>query len=124
MIYRFVTVTCWLTRYHFIDEWSHGIKFCRAGTFAQNVADGKTLGYITLTFKISVMQVLLRQQKWSRVSHIPLLKRSKKSLNLLIVCKLYLALLARLLVQDKKITRHYSNVSSQINCSIVLQARL
>ena len=52
-------------------------------------------------------------------------------MNLLIVCKLYpeslklyLALLARLLVQDKKTTRHNSNVSSQINRSMVLQARL
>ena len=44
-------------------------------------------------------------------------EKIEKSMNLLIVCKLYLALLARLLVQDKKITRHYSNVSSQINCS-------
>ena len=39
------------------------------------------------------------------------------------LCKLYLALLARLLVQDKKSTRHNSNVSSQISCSMVLQAK-
>ena len=44
-------------------------------------------------------------------------------MNLLIVCKLYPALLARLLVQDKKNTRNKSNVSSQINRSMVLKAR-
>ena len=51
-------------------------------------------------------------------------EKIEKSMNLLIVCKLYPALLARLLVQDKKSTRHNSNVSSQINRSMVLQARL
>ena len=56
-------------------------------------------------------------------------EKIEKSMNLLIVCKLYpeslklyLALIARLLVQDKKSTRHNSNVSSQINRFMVLQA--
>ena len=47
-----------------------------------------------------------------------------KSVNLMPVCKLYPALLVRLLMQDKKSTRLNSNVSSQSNRSTALQAKL
>ena len=51
-------------------------------------------------------------------------EKIEKSMNLLIVCKLCPASLARLLIQDKKSTRLNSNVSNQSNHSTVLQARL
>ena len=51
-------------------------------------------------------------------------EKIEKSMNLLIVCKLYPASLARLLIQDKKSMRLNSNVSSQSNRSTVLQAML
>ena len=49
-------------------------------------------------------------------------EKIEKSMNLLIVCKLYLASLAWLLIQDKKSMQLNLNVSSQSNRSTVLQA--
>ena len=59
-----------------------------------------------------------------RIFSHTLAEKIEKSMNLLIECKLYPALLARLLIQDKKSMRLNSNVSSQSNSSTVLQARL
>ena len=41
-------------------------KFYRVGGVAHNVVEGKTLCNVFLTFKISVIQVLLQLQKGSR----------------------------------------------------------
>ena len=60
-----------------------------------------------------------------------LVEKIEKSINLLPVCKLYPTLLApyptllaRLLMKDKKSTRLNSNISSQSNRFMVLQAKL
>ena len=49
-----------------MKKWCRGINICRVGGVADNVVEGKTLCNVFLTFKISVIQVLLQLQKGSR----------------------------------------------------------
>ena len=49
------------------ELWCRGINICRVGGVAHNLVEGKTLCNVFLTFKISVIQVLLQLQKGSRI---------------------------------------------------------
>ena len=48
------------------ETWCRGINICRVGGVEHNVVEGKTLCNVVLTFKISVILVLLQLQKGSR----------------------------------------------------------
>ena len=64
---RFGTIACRKDTCHqIVKYWCRGINFCRVGGVAHNVVEGKTLCNVFLTFKISVIQALLRLQKGSR----------------------------------------------------------
>ena len=65
MTVRFVTIACRKDTCHqIVKKWCRDI--CRVGGVAHNVVEGKTLCNVFLTFKISVIQVLLQLQKGSR----------------------------------------------------------
>ena len=67
MTVRFVTITCRKDTCHqIVKYWCRGINICRVGGVAHNVVECKTLCNVFLTFKISVIQVLLQLQKGSR----------------------------------------------------------
>ena len=63
---RFVTIACRKDTSPNYEKWCRGINICRVGGVAHNVVEGKTLCNVFLTFKISVIQVLLQLQKGSR----------------------------------------------------------
>ena len=64
---RFVTIACRKDTCHeIVKKWCRGINICRVGGVAHDVKEGKTLCNVFLTFKISVIQVLLQLQKGSR----------------------------------------------------------
>ena len=64
---RLVTFACWKT--HVTNLWNNGAVIsisARLEAFHITVVEGKTFCNVFLTFKISVIQVWLRQQKGSR----------------------------------------------------------
>ena len=54
------------TCHQIVKQWCRGINICRVGGVVHNVVEGKTLYNVFLTFKISVIQVLLQLQNGSR----------------------------------------------------------
>ena len=64
---RFFTIACRKDTCHQIVKYCcRGIIISRVGGIAHNVMEGKALCNVFLTFKISVIQVLLQLQKGSR----------------------------------------------------------
>ena len=64
---RFVTIACRKdTCQQIVKYWCRGINICVVVVVAYNVVECKTLCNVFLTFKISVIQVLLQLQKGSR----------------------------------------------------------
>ena len=64
---RFVTIACRKDTCHQIaKQWCRGINICRVGGISHNIVEGKTFCIVFLTFKISVIQVLLQLQNGSR----------------------------------------------------------